>query len=46
MTRKLHPTCTPEEITEKLVNTGFKIPEISNKIRKTKIDGKVKIAPL
>ena len=41
MACNVHPTCKREEIKEELANRELKILKVSNKIRKTKIDGKV-----
>jgi hypothetical protein len=46
MARYLHPTCDPEEIKVDLVNKGFKIIEVVNKIKKTRDNGKENIIPL
>lgn len=46
MARNLHPTCKSEEIKEELLNRGYKVLEVVNKIRKTKVDGKEKIIHL
>lgn len=37
MTRNLHPTCKPEESKEELMNRGFKILEVVNKVEETRV---------
>jgi hypothetical protein len=46
MAKNLHPTCDPEEIKADLLNKGFKILEVVNKIKKNKNNGKEYIIPL
>lgn len=46
MARNLHPSCNTKEIKEDLIAQGFKILDVTNKIKKTKVDDKILTTPL
>lgn len=46
MARDLHPSCDPEEVKTDLLDKGFKIIDVVNKIKKNKVDGKDNIIRL
>lgn len=46
MARDLHPSCDPEDIKTDLLNKGFKIISVVNRIKKYKTEGKEYITPL
>lgn len=46
MVRNLHPTCKVEEIKEDLENMNLKIIDVTNKLKKTKVNGVDVITPL
>lgn len=46
MARNLHPTCNSEDIKEDLKTKGFKVLDVTNKIKKTRIEENIVITPL
>lgn len=46
MARNLHPSCKPEDIKNELINRGFKILDVANKIKKSTVNGREIITPL